>query len=164
LLTSDDNKTTDEHILELSNEKEKLNNEFLYELKRAAVDCPLNLAENYTEDEPIGCYILNVSSAQASQFLFDPRIENHRITGAQGIARPVAVPVGVSASAALQDAAVVPVPVVAPPPPPVMRKEATYTVKGKIYNIKDSASKILPSTRFRLACSIKWGSAQNALP
>ena len=140
LLTSDDNKTTDEHILHLSNEKEKLNNEFLYELKRAAVDCPLNLAENYTEDEPIGCYILNVSDTQASQFLFDPRIQNHITIGAQGIAgvpRPVAVPVGVRASAALQDAAV-PIPEPAKVPAlPVMRKEATYTVSGKTYNVKD---------------------------
>ncbi len=147
LLTSDDNKTTDEHILQLSNEKEKLNNEFLHELKRAAVDCPLNLAENYTEEEPIGCYVLNVSDTQTSQFLFDPRIENHTTSGAQGIARPVAVPMGIREASAMEDA-VVPPPVAVAPPPLVMRKEATYTVAGKTYNIKEEPNEKGVTTQY----------------
>lgn len=148
LLTSDNNKTTDEHILNLSNEKEKLNNEFLHELKRAAVDCPLNIAENYTTEEPIGCYVLNVSDAQASQFLFDPRIEIHKISGAKGAAnvpRPVVVPMGMRDAATMEDAVVPPPVAVAPP---AMQKKATYTVAGKVYNVVEEPDEKGISTKF----------------
>ncbi len=148
LLTSDNNKTTDEHILQLSNEKEKLNNEFLHELKRAAVDCPLNIAENYTTEEPIGCYVLNVSDAQASKFLFDPRIQNHVISGAQGIAAvppPVVVPMGMRDAAAMEDA-VVPRPVAVAPP--AMKVQQKYRVAGKEYNIVQEPNEKGVPTKF----------------
>lgn len=150
LMTSDDSKTTDEHILQLSNEKEKLNNEFLHELKRAAVDCPLNVTENYTPEEPISCYVLDVSDSQASQFLFDPRIQNHATSGAQGIAasRPVALPVGMRAAQALE--ADVPAPVPAPVPvPPKMKAKKTYTTStGITYDVKEEPNEKGIPTRY----------------
>jgi len=68
LILQDDGKTTDEHILSISNAKLKLGSAFLTSMKEAAVDCTLNLTEN----EAIGCFTYDGPS---DKFMYDPRIK-----------------------------------------------------------------------------------------
>jgi hypothetical protein len=68
LILQDDGKTTDEHILSISNAKLQLGSAFLTSMKEAAVDCTLNLTEN----EAIGCFTYDGPS---DKFMYDPRIK-----------------------------------------------------------------------------------------
>jgi hypothetical protein len=66
----DKGKTTDQHILELAEIKEKVSSDFLCHMKAAAVDCKLNISENETT---IQCF--NQMNIDSSKPLYDPRLE-----------------------------------------------------------------------------------------
>jgi hypothetical protein len=69
LITQDDSKTSDQHILFLAETKEKVSSDFLCHMKAAAVDCKLNEADN---ESTIGCFIETKGTVE--DFLYDPRI------------------------------------------------------------------------------------------
>ena len=71
LLTEDDGKTTDQHILNISVDKEKLGKDFLNAMKESAVDCTLN----QTENEAISCFVYD---GPPEQFIYDPRIREDK--------------------------------------------------------------------------------------
>jgi hypothetical protein len=68
LLTEDDGKTTDQHILTIGKAKEKISTEFYNAMKASAVDCTLNQSEN----DAVGCFILD---GEPGQFMYDPRLK-----------------------------------------------------------------------------------------
>jgi hypothetical protein len=65
---NDGNKTTDEYILQIAEEKDTLGKDIQSLLKRGAVDCILNKQEN----EKISCVLY---SGSINDFLYDPRIK-----------------------------------------------------------------------------------------
>jgi hypothetical protein len=65
----DNMKTTDQYILKLADDKEKIGSNFLSLMKAGAVDCQLNQAENEAD---IKCYGLD---GQITDFLYDPRLD-----------------------------------------------------------------------------------------
>jgi len=69
LITMDDSKTSDQHILLLADTKEKVSSDFLCHMKAAAVDCKLNEADN---ESTIGCFLETKGSID--DFLYDPRL------------------------------------------------------------------------------------------
>ena len=68
LLTEDDGKTTDQHILTIGKQKEKISTDFYNAMKASAVDCTLNQSEN----DAVGCFILD---GEPGQFMYDPRLK-----------------------------------------------------------------------------------------
>jgi hypothetical protein len=107
--------TTDEHIYQLADLKDKVNSDFLTGLKRGAVDCVLNKSEN----EQYTCYAFEGS---LKDFLYDPRIlEDIEMTRQQVVAAPAA-PAPAPAPAAAPAAPAAPV---APEKP----KYKTYKLK-----------------------------------
>jgi ubiquitin C-terminal hydrolase len=68
----DNSKTSDEYIYALAEEKDKISNEFLLNVKNGAVDCKINRAEN---DKEIKCVSYN---GLITDFLYDPRIEKDK--------------------------------------------------------------------------------------
>ena len=77
LLTKDDGKTSDQHILNLAKVKDQISSSFLTAMKSAAIDCNLN----ETENEQISCF---VQGGAESDFMYDPRLDKDIITTAQG--------------------------------------------------------------------------------
>ncbi len=67
LISLDGTKTTDEHILSLSVQKEQLGNDFLKAMKEGAVDCILN----QTENDAVSCFVYD---GKIGDFMYDPRI------------------------------------------------------------------------------------------
>ena len=69
IMRKDGNQTSDQHIMDLAEAKEKIGNEFLYLMKAGAVDCILNYSEN---EKQIKCL---VQTGTTDDFLYDPRLE-----------------------------------------------------------------------------------------
>jgi hypothetical protein len=105
LLTKDGGNTSDQHVYQLSEAKEKLSSDFLQAMKEGAVDCDLNKAGN----EPIQCYIQEFKEDEEFDFLYDPRVrQDIDKTKTEMRSKPapmVAQPVSVSTTAAAASAA-----------------------------------------------------------
>jgi hypothetical protein len=71
LLTEDDGKTTDQHILSIGKAKEQISTEFYNAMKASAVDCTLNQSEN----DAVGCFIYD---GEPGQFMYDPRLKEDK--------------------------------------------------------------------------------------
>lgn len=71
LLTEDDGKTTDQHILTIGKQKEQISTDFYNAMKASAVDCTLNQSEN----DAVGCFIYD---GEPDQFMYDPRIKEDK--------------------------------------------------------------------------------------
>lgn len=71
LLTEDDGKTTDQHILSIGKAKEQISTDFYNAMKASAVDCTLNQSEN----EAVGCFIYD---GEPGQFMYDPRLKEDK--------------------------------------------------------------------------------------
>ena len=69
IMRKDGNQTSDQHIMDLAEAKEKIGNDFLYLMKAGAVDCILNYSEN---EKQIKCF---VQTGTTDDFLYDPRLE-----------------------------------------------------------------------------------------
>jgi hypothetical protein len=68
LLIQDDGKTSDQHVYEVSNAKEKVSSDFLEAMREGAIDCALNQSEN----EGVQCYI---QDGTINDFMYDPRLK-----------------------------------------------------------------------------------------
>jgi hypothetical protein len=69
IMIQDEGITSDEHVLNISQKKAKINEDFLRVLKQSAVDCILNSGEN---NEAIACY--KGMQGSATESAFDPDI------------------------------------------------------------------------------------------
>jgi len=110
LITKDEGKTSDQHVYQLSEAKEKLSSDFIQSMKEGAVDCDLNKAGN----EPIQCYTQELKEGEEFDFLYDPRlrqdIDKTKVDIRTKPAPTVAQPVSVAASASAAAAAAAPKP------------------------------------------------------
>jgi len=71
LLTEDEGKTTDQHILTIGKQKEQISTDFYKAMKASAIDCTLNQSEN----DAVGCFIYD---GEPGQFMYDPRLKEDR--------------------------------------------------------------------------------------
>lgn len=116
----DNNKTSDEHVQNLSDVKSKVNSEFLQCLKEAAVDCVLNESEN----ERVQCYLIEGNALTSA---YDPRIEVDRSRTTEQVVPQVQARPVTNASAVQ--------------PPPQMVTSASASATSTATTIKASAFK-----------------------
>lgn len=71
--------TSDEKLHVILSRKDKLNDYFLQLLKQVAVDCRMNKTNNYSEEEPISCYVPRVITGDGllSKYNYVPDIVQH---------------------------------------------------------------------------------------
>jgi hypothetical protein len=83
--TTDKSETSDEFVNNISNKKNKINSEILDIMKKSAVDCQLNNAEN-----EVRCFIMESKNQNA--YVFDPDLDsdiaNNKIQFKEEVAQP----------------------------------------------------------------------------
>jgi hypothetical protein len=77
--TKDKGLTSDEIVLEVATRKQAISNQLLKVLQEVSVDCDMNLADNYQDQEPLECFKYKVTDMARDPFMFDPDLEADKI-------------------------------------------------------------------------------------
>jgi hypothetical protein len=80
IMMKDNKETSDENVYNISVKKEKINEEILMVMKESAVDCELNMTDNFSDKSRIACARIEGDS---TKYIFDPDLEVDKIMTAQ---------------------------------------------------------------------------------
>jgi hypothetical protein len=84
--------TSDQSVLEVAKRKQKIIDNLLKVLQEVSVDCEMNYADNYTDQEPLTCFKYSVPNEQKDPFMFEPDLKTDILRTKTGVKTTQAEP------------------------------------------------------------------------
>ena len=72
--------TSDQTVLEVATRKQAISNQLLKVLQEVSVDCQMNNADNYLDQEPLECFNYRVTNQAKDPYMFEPDLEADKIS------------------------------------------------------------------------------------
>ena len=79
--------TSDQTVLEVATRKQTISNKLLKVIQEVSVDCGMNYADNYLDQEPLECFKYKVANEKKDPFMFEPDLEADKISTKSKIQR-----------------------------------------------------------------------------
>ena len=92
--TKDGPITSDQTVLEVATRKQTISDKLLKVIQEVSVDCGMNYADNYLDQEPLECFKYRVSDEKKDPFMFEPDLEADKISTKSKIQRTAETAIG----------------------------------------------------------------------
>ena len=92
--TKDGPITSDQTVLEVATRKQTISDKLLKVIQEVSVDCGMNYADNFLDQEPLECFKYRVANEKKDPFMFEPDLEADKISTKSKIQRTAETAIG----------------------------------------------------------------------